>query len=245
MKVLITGAGSIIGRALTATLLATGHAVVAYDLRGEDMPTGATFIKGDVMDFSRLAEAARSCDAGIHLATLAGESRQADILSVNVLGAYGFLQAARGTGFCNAVIAGSAPVHLPQSEHDNDLCAPTESSDHPYDLSKVLQDVIGSDFHRHGLPVMVLRLGHVVHGREQTTLEGNIPLAEEPYCRGGWVALEDVTTACAAALTLTPDPDMFEVLSLVGARSGRERFRVAATEARLGIRLQFDFAAYA
>jgi nucleoside-diphosphate-sugar epimerase len=244
MKVLITGGGGVIGLALTERLLASGYEVVVYDIKGDQVPAGARFVDGDVRDIDRVAAAGRGCDAGIHLAALAGDASAADIMSVNVLGAYAFLMAARRAEFRIAIVVGSAPVHLSASKEDDGILGPTKGSDHPYDLSKVLQEVIGRDFHSHGLPVVCLRPGHVVRGQEEMTLEGAVRLSEETYCRGGWVALEDVTKACAAALRLRPDPDTFETLNVVGARGARERFRVATTEARLGIKLEFDFAAY-
>jgi nucleoside-diphosphate-sugar epimerase len=244
MKVLITGGSGIIGRGLAEKLLASGHEVLVYDIGRETMPAGARFVEGDVTDFDWLAGAAEGCEVGIHLAILSGTSRPADVLSVNVLGAYGFLQAARGAGFRNAIIVGSAPVHLPAPAHDDGVLGPTEGVEHPYDLSKTLQEVVARDFHSHGLPVMCLRLGHVVRGKEATDLDGTVSLKDEHYCRGGWAAIEDVIEACAAALTVAPNPDKFEIFSVVGSRSAREGFRVAATEARLGMRFQFDFAAY-
>lgn len=244
MTILITGGNGSIGVALTERLLASGHEVVVYDIAGDEVPVAARFVRGNVADVLGLVAAAEGCDAGIHLAILSGDSRPTDILSVNVLGAYAFLQAARRAGFGNAIMPGSAPVHLPTSPQDNGGPGRTESLDHPYDLSKALQEMIARDFHAHGLPVMGLRFGHVVRGREGTNLEGTTSLAEEDYCRGGWVAVEDVAEACAAALQLTPDPEVFEVLDVIGARAARERFRVADAEARLGMRFAFDFAKY-
>ena len=246
MKILITGGNSDVGIAVSERLIARGHMVVAYDLDGGRLPDAVRFIKGDVRDFSSLAAAASGCDAGIHLAVLAGDSPAADIMSVNVLGAYGFLKAAQQARFRSAIVAGSAPVHLPPNDLDDGFLLRTSGdSDHVYDLSKMLQEVVGRDFHAHGLPVLCLRFGHIVRGAEETNLEQSRSLEDEDYCRGGWVALEDVADACSAALTTEPSDQVFEVLNIVGAAGARARFHVADAEQRLGIRLRYDFAEYA
>ena len=244
MKVLVTGACGTIGLAVTDKLVSANCEVVAYDRVRSELPGGARLIEGDVRDFAQLAEAARGCDAGIHLAAVADGASVSDILSINAFGAYGFLAAAKEAGFRRTIIAGSAPVHLPPGDRDNSFPPPSDSEDHVYDLSKALQEVIASDFRSHGLPALCLRFGHVVRGKEETNLEGSLALKDEHYCRGGWVAIEDIAEACLAGLALQPSENALEILNIVGARGARERFRVGAAENRLGITLQYDFAAY-
>jgi nucleoside-diphosphate-sugar epimerase len=243
MRILVTGASGTIGLAVTEKLVSASHEVIGYDRVGSELPEGASLIEGDVRDFEHLTEAARSCEAGIHLAAVADGATVSDILSINALGAYGFLAAAKEVGFRRTIIAGSAPVHLPTSNRDNSFPPPTSDGD-VYDLSKALQEVIAADFRLHGLAVLCLRFGHVVRGKEETNLKGSLALKEEYYCRGGWVALEDIAEACLAGLALQPSEDGLEILNIVGAKGARERFRVAAAEDRLGITLQYDFAAY-
>lgn len=244
MKVLVTGACGRVGLAVTERLVSAYHQVIAYDRVVSKLPDGASLIEGDVRDFAHLTEAARGCEAGIHLAAVADGATVTDILSINALGAYGFLAAATEAGFRRTIIAGSAPVHLPTSDRDNSFPPPSDSEDHVYDLSKALQEVIASDFRSHGLAVLCLRFGHIVRGKEATNLKGSLALKDEHYCRGGWVALEDIAEACLAGLALQPSQDELEILNIVGARGARERFRVAAAENRLGITLRYDFAAY-
>lgn len=245
MKALITGASSRIGVGIAERLVQDGHAVVAFDVDGACVPASCEFVRGDVRDFNALADAAASCDAGIHLAALAGKTAPEDIVSVNVAGAVGFLLAARSANFSCAVLASSAPVHLGTDQAGGDMLLPSSGGvDHIYDLSKALQEVAGRDFHGHGLPCLCVRFGHVVDGHRGVTLDEGTSLADEDYCRGGWIAIEDVVSGCVASLTLTPNPDEFEVLTLVGSQSGRDRFDVRRTELRLGMRLAFDFAEF-
>ena len=245
MNVLITGGSGDVGTELSKRLILSGHAVVVYDLENRGLPDGVRFVEGDVRNFKHLAQAAENCDSGIHLAALAGEADAEDIISTNLLGAFGFLVAARNAGFRNSVIASSAPVHIALNvPDDRPLLKTSPGADHVYDLTKTLQEMIARDFHAHGLQTLCLRLGHIVRGAEEMNLRRTVSLKNEDYCRGGWVALEDVVDACAAALETAPDAARFEILNIVGTRDARERFRVAAAEKRLGIRLRYDFASY-
>ncbi len=245
-NILLPVDASELGQALCKKLLDAGHDIVVFDVeRAEHLPSGVDFVPGDVRNTAAVRAAAAGCDAGIHLAVLAGESSAEDIMSVNVAGVYAFLSAAESAQFFMSIVASSAPVHLQPGPLDDGLLLRTsEGRDHVYDLTKTIQEVIARDFHVHGLPVLCLRFGHMVCGEKETDLAGNTPLTELDYCRGGWVALEDVVAACASALDATPDPDKFEILNIVGARTGRDRFQVANVEERLGLELRFDFAHY-
>src|SRR5579871_5848005 len=161
MNVLITGGAGGIGIELSRKLVSSGHSVVVYDLKNDGLPTGVQFIQGDVRDFNRLALAAEGCDCGVHLAALGSTSDAEDIVSVNILGVFGFLAAARKGCFRISAVASSAPVHLAPSELDNGFLLRTAGGDdHIYDLTKALQEVIARDFHSHGLPTVCLRFGH-------------------------------------------------------------------------------------
>lgn len=246
MKILITGVSSTIGINLSQRLIEQGHTVVGFDMKeAAGLPQNVIFVKGDIRSLESVTAAAVGCEAGIHLAVIADDSQLEEIMSINVGGAYSFLQAAKNAQFRNSIIASSAPVHLPQSELDNEyLLRTSEGEDSVYDLTKTLQEVVGRDFHAHGLPVQCLRFGHLVRGEEAMNMKRTAHLKDVTYCRGGWVALEDVVDACAAALRVTPNSETFEILNVVGARGARDRFRVAEMENRLGIKLRYDFADY-
>jgi len=242
MKILITGVCCDVGLHLSKHLIDQGHAVVGFDIRrSDDLPASIVFEEGDVRDLSSLKRVARGCNTGIHLAIQAGNDN--DLMDVNVSGAYGFVVAARENGFRNAVLASSAPVHLDGTDN-RILLRTSESDDHAYDLSKVLQEIVFRDFHAHGSPAMCLRFGHIVRGKKSVNLSNPIPLTDFDYCRGGWVALEDVVIACAKALVTSPDREAFEIFNVIGARTAREKFNVEIVEQRLGFKFKYDFAEY-
>ncbi len=112
MTALITGANSLTGAGIAARRLEDRLTVVAFDIERTRVPPACEFVLGDVRDFDALARAANGCDTGIHLAALAGQAAPANIASVNVVGAIGFLRASQSAGRIPAVLASSAPVHL-------------------------------------------------------------------------------------------------------------------------------------
>lgn len=246
MKTLITGVSSSIGIAVSNRLLERGHQVVGFDIRSPGSTADSMdFVEANVRDIDALMIAAEGCDTGIHLAVNADASRPTQIFDTNVVGAYNFLRVAQKIGFRNSVIASSAPVHLdPAAAATDSTLATSTNEDHPYDLSKLLQETIARDFHSHGIPVMCLRFGHVVLGAQSVNLDDETPLAELTYCRGGWVALEDVASACALALDVSPSSETLEILNVVGANAARMQFSTAAVEQRLGFTFAYDFAAY-
>ncbi len=77
-RILVTGGAGYVGHVLVPQLLAHGYAVVVYDT----LWFGARFaphpwleiVKGDIRDTGLLAEAARGCDAVIHLACISNDT---------------------------------------------------------------------------------------------------------------------------------------------------------------------------
>jgi nucleoside-diphosphate-sugar epimerase len=245
MRVFITGISSIIGVQLSSRLIADGHTVVGFDLtKSRDLARSVQFVEGDICDIPTVIQASSQCDAGIHLAVLAGESSEKEILTVNVLGAYAFFRASSTNNFKMAVLAGSAPVHLAPNQTDRSILAQSSAdADHVYDLSKTLQEVIANDYHSHGLSAICLRIGHVVRGQEQTTLDSQTPLSELDYCRGGWVAIEDLVEACTKVLEYDPKSE-FRILSFIGSRMARQRFMDLDLENELDMVIRYEFAEY-
>ena len=68
MKVLVTGASSLLGGAVATALARRGDEVTTFQRRASD--TGLRDVRGDVRDRSALLDAARGHDAVVHLAAL-------------------------------------------------------------------------------------------------------------------------------------------------------------------------------
>lgn len=99
MKALVTGAAGFIGSHVVGALVAAGADVSAFDRASPaDLPAGAEFAQGDLLDRDALRRALKGCDAVFHLAALYSYAR-ADATAmerVNVEGTRIVIEEARG-----------------------------------------------------------------------------------------------------------------------------------------------------
>lgn len=102
MKVLVTGAGGRIGTHLSRALLADGHEVRAFGLRGDPRlnaleSAGAQTFPGDLEEPRTLAAATREVDAVCHLAAALTTHDVSDdrFVDVNLRGTFNLLEAVR------------------------------------------------------------------------------------------------------------------------------------------------------
>ena len=120
MNLLVTGGAGYIGSATTAELLANGHTVTVLDNLSHGhraaIPTGATFVHGDIGDRPALAVlfAAQKFDAVLHFAALieAGESMKdpGAFFRNNVAYANNVIEAAVAAGCLKVVFSSTAAV---------------------------------------------------------------------------------------------------------------------------------------
>ncbi len=99
MKALVTGAAGFIGSHVAAALAASGAQVRAFDHQTPaDLPDGAEFVQGDLLDRGAVGRAVSGCDAVFHLAALYSYARaDAEAMErVNVEGTRVVLEASRG-----------------------------------------------------------------------------------------------------------------------------------------------------
>jgi nucleoside-diphosphate-sugar epimerase len=92
MKILVTGAGGVIGRVVALQLLSGGHEVVALVRKSESISfdhNGLSWCVGDVKDRELLLRCTRNVDIVVHLA--AAKSDEKDSYEVNVGGAKNLL----------------------------------------------------------------------------------------------------------------------------------------------------------
>ncbi|MDQ6696461.1 MAG: NAD-dependent epimerase/dehydratase family protein [Actinomycetota bacterium] len=172
MKVVVTGGAGFIGANLCRELacvhpstdivvvddVSTGH---WSNLTGVDVDRR----EGSILDPSLLSSACSGADAIVHLAARGSVPRSlADPVAtheVNVTGTVRVLEAARGNGSCQVVMASSSSVYganpaLPKSE---DLaCRPMN----PYAASKLAAESYALGYqHSYGLPVLAFRFFNV------------------------------------------------------------------------------------
>ncbi|QKK01728.1 MAG: NAD-dependent epimerase/dehydratase family protein [Pseudomonadota bacterium] len=101
MKVLVTGGGGFLGRAIVRQLLDRGDTVTT--INRSDYPElaelGVTCHRGDIADREAVMVAAEGADAVIHVAAKAGPGlRAADFLATNVVGTGNVIDACRRRG---------------------------------------------------------------------------------------------------------------------------------------------------
>jgi len=137
-RILITGAGGMIGLALTENLLRRGHSVRCFDLyeqflrRREDLQRlkslgDIEIVPGTVMDRWAIAIAAKNCHAVVHLAAMLGVRRTEEnrllCIDININGTENVLNACVQNGVKRVVLASSSevygePTHNPVREDD-------------------------------------------------------------------------------------------------------------------------------
>jgi UDP-glucuronate 4-epimerase len=192
MNFLVTGGAGFIGSHVCERLLATGHAVWAFDdlnafydpaikqrtvaaLQSADK--GFAFVEGDLTDREALDSVFQGVrfDQVIHLAARAGvrPSLQEPALyqRVNVEVTVNLLEAARANGVKKITVASSSSVYgvnakVPFSEED-----PIFSAISPYAASKLACEALGHVYHHvYGMDVAMLRFFTVYGPRQRPDL---------------------------------------------------------------------------
>ncbi len=119
MKVLVIGGAGYIGSHVVKALLNARETVVVFDNlssgQRDNLPTGATFVYGDILRPDQLLPALAGVDAVIHLAAFkaAGESMidPAKYSRNNIVGTIEILNGMRQVGVRNIVFSSSAAVY--------------------------------------------------------------------------------------------------------------------------------------
>lgn len=169
-KVLVTGAGGMLGRHVVEELRPHSR-VAGYDLKAPPEgrePGGVPVLQGDMLDVAALRRAVQGQDAIVHIAAVPNIWSAAGdrIMSVNVTGTWNLLAAAEEAGVRRVILCSSdsvvgftvregrmiPPDYLPVDHHH-----PLRPTD-PYGLSKQLGEETGRAFAARGaLEVMALR----------------------------------------------------------------------------------------
>ena len=110
LRVLVTGASGMLGRAVALRVQRDGHAVRTFQRRPAGVP-GAEEVLGSVTDAAAVARAVHGCDVVIHLAAkVSFAGAEEDFRAVNVDGTRTLLDAARAAGVRRFVMISSPSV---------------------------------------------------------------------------------------------------------------------------------------
>lgn len=176
-----------VGKAVVQRLVMKGYSVRVIGRQEEVSLEGVEYLSCDIVDFGRLREAVRGCNAIVHLAALANPSRGTleEIFKVNCQGTFNVFQVAALEGIQRVVQASSinatgqfygvkpAPIHYLPLDEDH----PTFSTD-VYSFSKNVIEEIGEFFwRRDGITSLAFRLPYVAPaGAHDTIRERRAPI---------------------------------------------------------------------
>ena len=177
-NVLVTGGAGFIGSHVVDSLLSLSKKVVVFDnlLSGleENVPSGATLVRGDVRNPRQIAEAAKGADLIFHLAanangTVSVNDPRLDF-ETNALGTFNVLDAALQAGVRKFVHLSSASVYGTPQRFPMGEDHPTKPFV-PYGASKLAAEICcRSFFDTYGLPVVIGRPFCVYGPRENPQL---------------------------------------------------------------------------
>ena len=172
MRVLITGATGLIGKATAERLVAGGWDVRAIDLQPSAEIAGVEYFPCDILNYNNLLDKMRGCQAVVHMAAIRGPSLAPGpkLFDINVTGTYNVFEAAAVCGIKRVAQASSinalgsyygtveiAPPYLPIDE-----AIPSNTTD-PYSFSKQLVEEIGAYYwRRDGISSVAMRFPGVV-----------------------------------------------------------------------------------
>ncbi|PRY17566.1 nucleoside-diphosphate-sugar epimerase [Kineococcus rhizosphaerae] len=219
-RVLVTGAGGLIGSAVVSTLAAAGAAVTALDRRPFEHPGAARTLVGDAGDPEAVREVlagpAGVVDAVVHLAAVPHPSlgTPLEVFRTNVVATFTVLATAAELGVRRAVTASSINASgVPQNAHrpmpayfplDEDLPDDIEDA---YSLSKAVDERTARMVHRRwGTDVVALRFPHVAGTGALRRVAAAARSDPGATVREGWswLHVQDAAAAVLAALTHAP-----------------------------------------
>ncbi|GGF03973.1 NAD-dependent epimerase/dehydratase family protein [Mycetocola zhadangensis] len=210
MRVLVTGASGLLGRAVAAEIVAAGHEVTTFQRRASGVD-GVTDVLGSVTETDAVARVTQDVDAIVHLAakvSLAGDP--ADFDRVNVGGTRNLLAAASAAGVEKFVFVSSPSVaHAGASiVGDDALPADPEHARGDYARTKAEAELLALAADSPSLRVVAVR-PHLVWGPGDTQLvarvverarAGRLPLLDSGAALIDTIYIDNAASGIAAAL---------------------------------------------
>jgi nucleoside-diphosphate-sugar epimerase len=177
MKVLVTGAGSLLLGGIAQQLAARGDEVVCFQRReNETTHSNITMFAGDIRDRGSVSEAASGCDAIIHGAARVGVMGSwEDFYSTNVDGTTNVLRAAEEHHITRLVYVSTPSVAHVGRSIEGDVATPATTGRKRtfYAESKAIAEILALQANSAELGVVALR-PHLVWGPGDTQLVGRI-----------------------------------------------------------------------
>jgi len=214
VRVLVTGASGLLGRAVAASVLAAGHEVRTLQ-RSASKVVGATDVLGSVTDATSVDRATAGVDAIVHLAakvSLAGDPAEFD--AVNVGGTLRLLRAAAEHGVGRFVYVSSPSVAHSGSSIVGDDAEPADPlrARGDYARTKATAELMALAADSESLAVVAVR-PHLVWGPGDTQLvariverasQGRLPLLGKGAALIDSTYIDNAASAIAAALERAP-----------------------------------------
>jgi nucleoside-diphosphate-sugar epimerase len=177
MKVLVTGAGSLLLGGIAQQLASRGDEVVCFQRReNETTHSNITTFAGDIRDRGAVSEAASGCDAIIHGAARVGVMGSwEDFYSTNVDGTTNVLRAAEEHRIARLVYVSTPSVAHVGRSIEGDVATPATTGRKRtfYAESKAIAEILALQANSAELGVVALR-PHLVWGPGDTQLVGRI-----------------------------------------------------------------------
>lgn len=222
MRVLVTGAGSLLARRTAEALMARGDEVVC--LQRNRAGLDAEQVLGDVRDAERVATAAARCDAIVHAAAKVGVvGSWDDYRSINVDGTNNVIDAARRHGITKVVHVSTPSVaHVGRAIVGGGADAATTGRRGAwYPESKAIAEQLALAAASADLAIVAIR-PHLVWGPGDTQLVGRIVERARTgrlALVGGGTALIDTTYIDGAAAALVAALDAVGTTSRCNGRA--------------------------
>jgi UDP-glucose 4-epimerase len=168
MKIMVAGGAGFIGSHVVDALLEQGQEVIIYDLDSPHYEQPCAFIRGDIGDIDRMAQALKGVDIVYVLAAEANVNRFFDspIYSNDVTanGALVVLEAARRMGTSRVIYASTEWVYgsLPEAEKEfiTEETPYTQNPDHLYTSSKIAAELFCKNYrYLYGVNFTIMRYG--------------------------------------------------------------------------------------
>tara|TARA_R110002124_G_scaffold286271_4_gene466678 strand:- start:1950 stop:2792 length:843 start_codon:yes stop_codon:yes gene_type:complete len=213
MRIALTGASGLLGRAIAGLAVSQGHSVIGIDRASKhhDLPGDMEFIQAEMDDYDALVTAFAGCDALVHMAAIPSPGRHPDhiVHNNNVVGSYNALHAAAENAILRVCQASSVnAIGHAYSRHPRydffpiDETHPNYAED-PYSLSKWICEQQAEAFVRRydGMVIASMRFHYVTQDRAMAVAIYPVDGPNVDKHLWAWTNLHAAADACLRSLS--------------------------------------------